>query len=227
MPTVTEHQLWEGAVPFRAGDRVADRPWLSAHPVAGPGPSAAMLVLPGGGYGYQAEHEGDPVAGWLNTLGVAAFVLHYRVAPYRHPVPLVDAVRAIRYLRHHAGRFGVDPGRVPAPGFGGEPARAATRAPGPARPVPGEPGRSGLPTHIPVAHGARCRRRRRALPASRHRPAPAGRTVRAARLPRWPARARPGRGASGRRLDRCLRGLPRQPLGLTRAVTASGRPAPS
>jgi acetyl esterase/lipase len=59
-----------------------------------------MVVCPGGGYRTRAAHEGAPVARWLNGLGVAAFVLDYRVAPHRHPAPLRDAQRAIRLVRH-------------------------------------------------------------------------------------------------------------------------------
>ncbi len=50
-----------------------------------------IVVLPGGGYARHADHEAEPVADWLRTLGVAASVLRYPVAT-RHPGPL-DAVR--------------------------------------------------------------------------------------------------------------------------------------
>lgn len=57
-----------------------------------------IIVLPGGGYGHLADHEGEPVAQWLRSLGLAASVLHYPVASLngnavRHPGP-IDAVRA-------------------------------------------------------------------------------------------------------------------------------------
>lgn len=57
-----------------------------------------IMVLPGGGYGHLADHEGEPVAQWLRSLGVDASVLHYPVASLngkavRHPGP-IDAVRA-------------------------------------------------------------------------------------------------------------------------------------
>jgi hypothetical protein len=50
------------------------------------------------------------VARWLATLGVAGFVLSYRVAPHRHPLPLLDAHQAIRTLRGVPGR-----NRLPLP----------------------------------------------------------------------------------------------------------------
>ncbi|WP_106401391.1 alpha/beta hydrolase [Actinocorallia populi] len=98
-------QLGDGAVlhPFPASNRA--------------GRTAAMLVLPGGGYAHLAEHEGAPVAQWLNRLGVSAFVLRYRVAPHRHPAPLQDARNALRHLRENAGPLGIDPGRIGVLGF--------------------------------------------------------------------------------------------------------------
>jgi len=78
-----------------------------------------MVICPGGGYKMvMSSYEGEDVARWLNSFGVAAFVLTYRVAPrYHHPAPLMDAARAMRYVRYHAARFGVLPERVGILGF--------------------------------------------------------------------------------------------------------------
>jgi acetyl esterase/lipase len=51
-----------------------------------------VIVLPGGGYAEHAAHEAEPVAGWLEQLGVRAGVLRYPLHA-RHPLPL-DALRA-------------------------------------------------------------------------------------------------------------------------------------
>ena len=75
----------------------------------------AVIVCPGGGYSLRAPHEAEPVALWLNSIGISAFVLHYRVAPYKHPFPLTDALRAIRYIRFHADQWNID--RVGILGF--------------------------------------------------------------------------------------------------------------
>jgi acetyl esterase/lipase len=91
---------------------------LRAFPASGDtGRTAAMLVLPGGGYARLAEHEGAPVAQWLSDLGIAAFVLHYRVAPHRYPAPLLDARRALRHLRMNADKLGIDAHRIGVLGF--------------------------------------------------------------------------------------------------------------
>jgi acetyl esterase/lipase len=72
------------------------------------------VICPGGGYGVLAGHEGEDYAHYLNRLGIAGFVLKYRLgsAGYRHPVMLQDAARAVRLVRARAGDWGVDPKRV-------------------------------------------------------------------------------------------------------------------
>jgi acetyl esterase/lipase len=88
-----------------------------AQPASADGLTAAVVVLPGGGYGMKAQHEAEPVARWLNQLGISAFVLDYRVAPYRHPIPLLDARRAVQLVRARAAEWKIDPGRVAVLGF--------------------------------------------------------------------------------------------------------------
>jgi acetyl esterase/lipase len=76
------------------------------------------VVLPGGGYGGHADHEGRPVAEWLNGLGITAVVLKYRLAPHsHHPAMLEDAARASRTVRANAESWKVDRSRVGVLGF--------------------------------------------------------------------------------------------------------------
>src|ERR1700681_1712095 len=64
------------------------------------------------------NHEGRQVANWLNSLGVTAFVLKYRLGPkYHHPIELGDAQRAVRLVRFHAKEFGVRSDRIGMMGF--------------------------------------------------------------------------------------------------------------
>ena len=79
----------------------------------------AIVVCPGGGYSELAiDKEGTQVAHWLNDRGVAAFVLTYRYGPrYHYPIPLLDAQRAIRYVRTHASEDSIDPDRIGIMGF--------------------------------------------------------------------------------------------------------------
>lgn len=95
----------------------ADDPALTIYrPRISTGP--ACVVCPGGGYGGRAAHEGEPIALWLNTLGIVAGVVSYRHAPrYRHPVPVTDALRAVKVLREKSPELGADPRRVGILGF--------------------------------------------------------------------------------------------------------------
>lgn len=72
----------------------------------------AIVIFPGGGYWGRAEHEGKGYAEFLNAHGIAAFVCQYHVYPHQFPVQLLDARRAIRYVRHYAAQFGIDKDHV-------------------------------------------------------------------------------------------------------------------
>ena len=78
-----------------------------------------MVICPGGGYqNLSMDKEGYAVAKWLNTLGVSAFVLKYRLGPrYHHPIELGDAQRAIRIVRSRAGQYGLQADRIGIMGF--------------------------------------------------------------------------------------------------------------
>jgi acetyl esterase/lipase len=78
---------------------------------------AAVVVLPGGGYGIVAiQHEGHELAKWFAERGIAGIVVKYRV-PNQFPSPFLDARRAIRTVRSKAGEWGVDPAKVGIMGF--------------------------------------------------------------------------------------------------------------
>ncbi len=81
----------------------------------------AVLVCPGGSYGHTMgiPTEGFAVAEWLNSQGVNAFVLKYRVGMqgYHYPAMMEDVQYAIRYVRQHAADYGVRPDKVGAMGF--------------------------------------------------------------------------------------------------------------
>ncbi len=81
-------------------------------------PLSAVIVCPGGGYAVHAEHEGVPIALWLNSLGIAAYILNYRLtAANPHPAPLDDALGAIRFLKGNAAALGLEPDKVGILGF--------------------------------------------------------------------------------------------------------------
>jgi len=108
-------RLWPGDAPGALGTADHDIPVLAWWPATGAKqPTAAIVVCPGGGYGGLADHEGSDYARWLNSQGISAFVLRYRLGSkgYRHPVMLGDASRAIRLVRAEHARLGIDPARV-------------------------------------------------------------------------------------------------------------------
>lgn len=137
----TEFEIWPGDLPadsvkysadqkadLRAkntSERIAfvERPTLTAYP-ADPAlaTGCAVIVCPGGGYNILAwPKEGLEVAEWLNSIGVTAFVLKYRV-PRRIPdkihwEPMQDIQRAVRVIRQDADKWKIDPQRIGTLGF--------------------------------------------------------------------------------------------------------------
>jgi acetyl esterase/lipase len=107
--------LWPDGAPGALGKEDKDIPTLTAFlPPAEKASGAAIVICPGGGYGGLADHEGSQYARWLNELGIAGFVLKYRLgsAGYRHPAMLHDAARALRTVRARAEEWKLDPKRV-------------------------------------------------------------------------------------------------------------------
>ncbi len=81
-------------------------------------PRPAVVVFPGGGYGYCSDREAEPVANQFIAAGCNAFVLHYRVkeeAVNKHP--LIDAGRAIHHVRTHSEEYGINPEKIAVIGF--------------------------------------------------------------------------------------------------------------
>ncbi len=113
-------KLWPKGAPLAKGDRDTDQPSLTVYtPSKDIANGAAIVICPGGGYRKLAmDHEGHQVAQWLNSIGIAAFILQYRHAPdYQHPAPLMDAQRAIRTVRSRASEWAIDPQRIGILGF--------------------------------------------------------------------------------------------------------------
>ena len=83
---------------------------------------AAVIVCPGGGYSILAMNlEGTEICRWLNSIGVTAILLKYRVPARpgreRYDAPLQDAQRAMGVTRHQAKEWGIDPKRIGILGF--------------------------------------------------------------------------------------------------------------
>ena len=162
--------LWPGGAPgsegITTGNVVVDRGKDGAHnrsvtqvhnpsltvylPPKEKATGAAVVICPGGGHRMLAiEHEGHDIAKWFNNIGVAGFVLQYRLARTKgskykvETHALEDAKRAVRLVRSRAAEWGIDPARVGMIGFLG---RRRSRPPWPAlastRPAKEPPTRS-------------------------------------------------------------------------------------
>ena len=106
--------LWSDTMPYEnpASKQI---PVITEYPS---GSKGAVVVIPGGGYGHLAEHEGRVIAEWFNSIGITAFVLEYRLAPdYKNPTMLCDVQRAIRYARSRADALSFDKNKVAVMGF--------------------------------------------------------------------------------------------------------------
>lgn len=80
----------------------------------------AILIIPGGGYEFCSDREGEPIALAYVTAGFNAFVLTYSVTGHgsaRWSIPLVDASSAMKFIRDHAEEFHIDPDYVFVVGF--------------------------------------------------------------------------------------------------------------
>ena len=137
---VQEFAIWPGQAPDMRNPPAAEKvegevgrrsfsaishPTVTAFFASNPN-GAAVLVLPGGGYTKVVfDKEGTDIAQWLNTLGIDAFVLKYRLLHEAHntnpAVGLQDVQRALRTIRagHLSKNYGhpIDPKRIGVIGF--------------------------------------------------------------------------------------------------------------
>lgn len=123
---LVEKDDWDG--PFVGGKPVlrktnVSNPEITLYLVKEDGKNhPAVLVCPGGGYGILAyDMEGTEVCEWLNSLGMSAILLKYRVprreGRAKHEAPLQDVQRAISYVRYHADKLHIDAHKIGIMGF--------------------------------------------------------------------------------------------------------------
>jgi len=119
--TQTTLALWTDGAPGALGEAEQDSPTLTLYPpLTDKYIPTAVIICPGGGYARLAmDHEGVQIAEWLNSIGVTALILRYRLPAdgYRHPTPLMDAQRAIRLVRSRAADWNIQPDRIGILGF--------------------------------------------------------------------------------------------------------------
>lgn len=99
--------IWNGNAPYGGGS-------VQMHcyePEVKKG-DGAVIIFSGGGYSHRAYHEGEPYALELNRMGLWAFVVDYRVAPSQFPAPLLDAQKAVSYVRCHSADFQINTEKI-------------------------------------------------------------------------------------------------------------------
>ncbi len=107
--------LWGNIIPYWNDEFIEDGetapriPTVTAYPAKSAG---AVIIFAGGGYGMRAEHEGKGCAEWLQSIGMTCFVIDYRVAPYKHPAQISDAMRAVKRVRANAERYSIDKNKI-------------------------------------------------------------------------------------------------------------------
>jgi acetyl esterase/lipase len=88
--------------PLFSGDLPAfpsELPSIVHYPPCDKKSDAAIVIFPGGGYSHRSAHEGHGYAAFFAEAGITSFVVNYRVIPARFPAPLLDARRAMRFVR--------------------------------------------------------------------------------------------------------------------------------
>lgn len=110
-------KLWENGTPYYNEDYGQPETTLTPYLLDKSEKHGCVIVCPGGGYAGRADHEGKPIAEMLNADGISAFVLNYRVAPYKDPAMLSDVTRAVKYVRYHADEWNINPEKIGVLGF--------------------------------------------------------------------------------------------------------------
>ena len=90
---------------------------LTVCPASGRELAPVVLVLPGGGYQFHADHEAEPVAQWLSSLGMHGVVLRYRLGDDPLESAERDARAAVSWLRGDATAGWAERGRLAVLGF--------------------------------------------------------------------------------------------------------------
>ena len=101
------YELW-GKAPGLCLEKPMITSYLPEHKAS----DGAIVIFPGGGYHNRAGFEGRDYAEFLASHGYSAFVVDYRVFPHEFPLPLLDARRAVRWVRYHARDFGLCKDRI-------------------------------------------------------------------------------------------------------------------
>ena len=110
--------LWEHGAPYFDESYGQPQPSLTPYLLEnGEAGRGCVIVCPGGAYMDRSECESGCIAQMYRDAGFNAFVLGYRIRPYKYPAQLLDITRAVRVVRYNAERWGIDPSHIAITGF--------------------------------------------------------------------------------------------------------------
>ena len=111
--------IWGEQAPMGDGKFEQAKVTITVHlPDPSKATGMAVVICPGGGYGGKVlEGEGHGIARWLNRNGIAGVVLDYRLPQGNYHRPVMDAQRAIRFVRSHAKEWNLKSDRIGIIGF--------------------------------------------------------------------------------------------------------------
>ena len=105
-------KLWEKRTPLYNESFGSPEPEMHLYLADGGRTRGCVVVCAGGGYQGRAWHEDKAYAQYLQSRGINAVTVDYRVAPYTYPTELLDVQRAIRTVRYHAEEWNVLPDKI-------------------------------------------------------------------------------------------------------------------
>jgi len=113
-----EINLWNNSPQVKSSD-ANDTAMLYAYlPDSKKATGRAIVICPGGAYAMLAiDHEGKQWAPYFNRMGIAVFVLKYRLPHGNRNVPISDAEQAIRTVRVNAAKWNINAQDVGIMGF--------------------------------------------------------------------------------------------------------------
>ena len=77
----------------------------------------AMVICPGGGYGFRSDRENEPIALKFMVEGFNSFTLEYSIEPFGYPTQLVECAMAVAYIKENAEKLSVDKEHISVVGF--------------------------------------------------------------------------------------------------------------
>ena len=112
---VTRYSMWNN-IPGTTNYE----PWIEHYEPEKAICDSALVIVPGSGYVNDPawpKPEGERVAKYYCDMGINVFCLRYRVKPDYFPLPILDGRRAIRYIRYHSKKFGINKNKIAAMGY--------------------------------------------------------------------------------------------------------------